>query len=103
MHKRTFLKGLAMAGMAVPLPAMAMSEWITRFNTFTAAELAVNEDFWTVIRSGYKLKPGYINLENGYYNFLPEEVLESFIGHVRMVNLEGSYYMRTVQFDNKKI
>jgi len=102
MHKRTFLKGLAMAGMSVPLPAMAMSEWITRFNTFTAAELAVNEDFWTIIRNGYKLKPGYINLENGYYNFLPEEVLESFIAHVRMVNLEGSYYMRTVQFDNKK-
>ena len=54
------------------------------------------------MRKGYKLKPDYINLENGYYNFLPEQVLEKFIGHVREVNLQGSYYMRTVQFDNKK-
>ena len=91
-----------MAGMTVPLPAMAMAEWIGRFNNFSAAVLAANEDFWSAIRSGYKLKPGYINLENGYYNFLPEEVLEGFIEHVRMVNLEGSYYMRTVQFNNKK-
>ncbi|MEP6726391.1 MAG: aminotransferase class V-fold PLP-dependent enzyme, partial [Bacteroidota bacterium] len=102
MNKRSFLKGLAMAGLATPLSGKAMSKWINRFDAFTAADLAGNEDFWAGIRNGYKLKPGYINLENGYYNFLPESILESFIGHVREVNYQGSYYMRTVQFDNKK-
>jgi len=91
-----------MAGLATPLSGEAMSKWINRFNNFTAADLAGNEDFWAGIRNGYKLKPDYINLENGYYNFLPESLLESFINHVREVNYQGSYYMRTVQFDNKK-
>lgn len=102
MNKRSFLKKLAIAGAALPIPGMAMSEWIKRFQHFTAADLATNEDFWTGIRAGYKLKTEYINLENGYYNILPETVLENFISHVRTVNREGAYYMRTVQFDNKK-
>jgi selenocysteine lyase/cysteine desulfurase len=48
------------------------------------------------------LKPDYINLENGYYNILPKEILENYIKHIREVNYQGAYYMRTVQFDNKK-
>ena len=72
MNKRTFLKGIAMAGLAAPLQTNAMAKWINRFTGFTAADLADNEEFWAGIRGGYKLKPDYINLENGYYNFLPE-------------------------------
>lgn len=102
MDKRSFLKGLALAGISAPFGGTAMAEWINKFSSQPAGQLASNEDFWTGIRNGYKLKPDYINLENGYYNFLPEEILESFIQHVREVNYQGSYYMRTVQFDNKK-
>ena len=102
MNKRTFLKGIAVAGLAAPLQGNAMAKWINKFTAFTAADLAGNEEFWSGIRAGYKLKPDYINLENGYYNFLPESILENFISHVREVNYQGSYYMRTVQFDNKK-
>lgn len=91
-----------MAGLAAPLSGKAMTKWFQQFNDSPAAELVSNEDFWAGIRSGYKLKPDYINLENGYYNFLPESLLENFISHVREVNLQGAYYMRTVQFDNKK-
>ena len=54
------------------------------------------------VRGGYRLKPDYINLENGYYNILSEETLENHIRHLREVNYEGAYYMRTVQFDNKR-
>jgi selenocysteine lyase/cysteine desulfurase len=57
-------------------------------------ELAGDEDFWASIRKGYRLKPDYVNLENGYYNFVPEQVLEKFIEYVRKVNYEGSNYMR---------
>jgi selenocysteine lyase/cysteine desulfurase len=48
------------------------------------------------------LKPDYINLENGYYNFIPQPLLEKFIGHVREVNYQGAYYMRNNAVENKK-
>ena len=103
MDKRSFLKGLALtAGFVSPLSGNAMAKWISQVSHKPAGEVAEDEDFWAGIRSGYKLKPDYINLENGYYNFLPEELLENYIRHIRAVNYEGSYYMRTVQFDNKR-
>lgn len=79
-----------------------MNEWIQPYNTLSPEEIADDENFWSVIRKGYKLKPDYINLENGYYNFLPENILEAYINNIREVNYQGPYYMRTVQGDNKK-
>ena len=102
MNKRSFIKGLALAGISAPFSGNAFAEWISKAEKKTAKELSSDDDFWNSIRGGYKLKPDYINLENGYYNILPEEILENYIKHVREVNYQGSYYMRTVQFDNKK-
>lgn len=65
-------------------------------------QLASDEDFWATIRADYKLKPDYINLENGYYCFLPQQTLNHLIDHLKEVNYQGSYYMRTVQWENKK-
>lgn len=79
-----------------------MNEWINQYEQASPAQIADDENFWSVIRSGYKLKPDYINLENGYYNFLPENILEAYIKNIREVNYQGPYYMRTVQGDNKK-
>lgn len=64
-------------------------------------EIQSNERFWNRIRSGYTLKPDYINLENGYYNIMPQEILDHQIRHLKMVNLHGSYYMRNMQWPNK--
>lgn len=47
------------------------------------------------------MKPDYINLENGYYCFLPQEALEKYFEHIREINYQGSFYMRGVQFQNK--
>jgi selenocysteine lyase/cysteine desulfurase len=102
MQKRSFIKGLAFAGLSAPFSAGALDKWIRLSDKKTAKELSSDEDFWKGIRSEYDLKPDYINLENGYYNILPKEVLENYIKHIREVNYQGSYYMRTVQFDNKK-
>jgi selenocysteine lyase/cysteine desulfurase len=102
MDKRTFLKK---AALMIPMSIgtfEALANEVRRVSHLTANEVAANEDFWATIRGGYKLKPDYINLENGYYCILPTETLENFINHVREVNYQGSYYMRTVQFDNKK-
>jgi selenocysteine lyase/cysteine desulfurase len=102
MDKRTFLKNAGMLGLGGMLSLKNLEDLVKNVSSVPSAELAGDEDFWASVRRGYKLKPDYINLENGYYNFLPEQVLEKFLRHVREVNLQGSYYMRTVQFENKK-
>jgi selenocysteine lyase/cysteine desulfurase len=103
MDKRTFLKNVGLIGFSSMLSFEGLAELVESVSAVPAEELAGDEDFWATIRRGYKLKPDFINLENGYYNFLPEQILEKYIGHVREINLQGSYYMRTVQFDNKKV
>ncbi len=79
-----------------------MEKLFAQVNHLSAAEIAENEDFWEAVRRGYQLNPDFINLENGYYCIQPKETLEKFIDHVREVNRLGAYYMRTVQFENKK-
>ncbi len=65
-------------------------------------DLEDEDEFWQRIRLDYALKPDYINLENGYYNIAPIPTIQKFHRHIEQVNYEGSYYMRTVQWDNKK-
>jgi selenocysteine lyase/cysteine desulfurase len=103
MDKRSFLKGLTLAGLSVPLSAKSLESLMRYASDKNAGELAMDEAFWDGIKGKYRLKPDYINLESGYYNILPQEVLEKYIEHIREVNFQGAYYMRTVQFDNIKL
>ena len=98
MDKRTFLKDAGLLALGGMLSFDSLAELVRSVSAVSSAELAGDEDFWALINKGYKLKSDFINLENGYYNFLPEQVLEKFIEHVREVNFQASYYMRTVQF-----
>jgi selenocysteine lyase/cysteine desulfurase len=96
MKKRSFIKSLALLGLSSP----------SIFNAKASVKSIQDLDFsapdiWDQMRAAYKLKPDYINLENGYYCFLPEETLEKYIQHLRDVNYHASSYMRTVQWDNK--
>jgi selenocysteine lyase/cysteine desulfurase len=102
MDKRTFLKSMTLAGIGGLSSLDALAKLVDDNSHRLPDELAKDEDFWAGVRKGYRLKPDYINLENGYYCFLPQETLENFINHIREVNYQGSYYMRTVQWDNKK-
>jgi selenocysteine lyase/cysteine desulfurase len=102
MNKRQFIKDVLLTTMAAPLGLAGMAQSFKQKENVPANVLAKDEDFWTGIRNQYLLKPDYINLENGYYNFLPQPLLNKFIEHIKEVNLQGSYYMRTVQFENKK-
>ena len=64
MKKRDFLKSLV--GTAASLPLMDKLEiWLDEVGHLTPYELARDETFWAKIRSSYRLKPNYINLENG--------------------------------------
>ena len=99
MDKRDFLRtaGGASLGLLLADVRALFAEAALR----PAADLARDEAFWAGVRAKYRLKPDYINLENGYYCMQPQEVLEAFIAKVREINTENSYYMRTRQQDDK--
>ena len=99
MKKRQFLRYVGSAAMAAPLFPITASAGDTHEPIPYPDK--DSEAFWERIRMDYRLKPDYINLENGYYNFVPTPILNKFMEHVREVNYEGSYYMRTVQWENK--
>ncbi len=102
MNKRQFIKQIALTSFGAPLGLAGLAKSFEKKAALSPAQLASNDSFWDEIRKQYLLKPDFINLENGYYNFLPQPLLNKFIEHIKEVNLQGSYYMRTVQFDNKK-
>ncbi|MGY6523218.1 MAG: aminotransferase class V-fold PLP-dependent enzyme [Mongoliitalea sp.] len=101
MNKRDFLKSLAITSAAGISSFEALANRLGQFHDFSSEELASNEDYWTIIRSGYKLKEDYINLENGYYCFLPEQTLNKYLEKIKEINYQGSWYFRTVQWENK--
>jgi len=86
---------------AAGLPLMGFAPDWTQAAEFDRSDLTENEDFWERVRSDYILKPDYINLESGYYNIIPQPTLKATQAKMDMVNREGSYYMRTVQWENK--
>ncbi len=102
MDKRTFLKTSSLLGIGGLTGFKGLEELMNSVANVPAEKLASDEDFWMNIRKGYKLKPDYINLENGYYCIQPQEVLDIFLKHVSDINMQGAYYMRTVQYENKK-
>lgn len=97
-NKRTFLKSLLLLS-AIPFTAKAKSLLDEIPEGITNEKF---DDFWLGIRNDYKLKPDYVNLENGYFSMMSQPVLEKYLEDVKMINTEASYYMRTVQFDKKQ-
>ena len=103
MDKRTFLKSSTLLGLGSLASFSALSQVVKQVAGHPPREVAKNEDFWETIRKAYQLKPGYINLENGYYNVMPAEVMDRYYAHIREMNLEGARYMRTRQDDDKRM
>ncbi|MCU0377291.1 MAG: aminotransferase class V-fold PLP-dependent enzyme [Bacteroidales bacterium] len=102
MKKRTFLKTSGLIGIGALLNFESFANQINSISSVPVHDLAADEDFWLTVRNGYRLNPDMVNLENGYYNFLPEQTLGRLIEHIREINYQGSYYMRTVQAERKK-
>ncbi|MEM9723531.1 MAG: aminotransferase class V-fold PLP-dependent enzyme [Bacteroidota bacterium] len=102
MDKRNFLKTLSLGALGAPMYTTAFGKALESLHDVSAEDLATDSGFWEKVRQDYKLKPDYINLESGYYNIIPTPTLDKLMEHIQMVNYEGSYYMRTVQWDNKK-
>ena len=99
MDKRRFIKSLGALSVSPLISATELSDLKP-----ISKDLPVinNEDeLWKTVRSHYTLKDEYINLESGYYNIIPNPILNHFINHVKHVNIEGSYYMRKDLNKNK--
>lgn len=100
MNKREFLKSISLAGAVTVSDLSKISKWVDDKSHLSPDLLAADEDFWAKIRSQYKLKKEYINLENGYYCFMPKQTLDKFIKQVQEVNFQGSWYMRNHRFND---
>jgi selenocysteine lyase/cysteine desulfurase len=98
MDKRRFLQATGGATLGLMFGPSLLAQYAAK----AATEVAGDEPFWAAVRGQFRLTGEYINLENGYYCFQPEPVLDAFIGNVRSVNLEASHYMRTRQADDKR-
>lgn len=101
MNKREFVRTVGRAVGGAALGFVFTPELLARMRATPPARLAEDEPFWAAVRAKFRLTSDYINLENGYYCFQPEETLEAFIAHVRAVNLAGSHYMRTRKDSDK--
>jgi len=97
MDKRHFLKKLGSAALISPFMTLPLQAEPKTAKPYPKT----NNAFWERIRADYELKTDYINLENGYYNLIPKPTMQRYMEHISMVNYEASFYMRTVQWDNK--
>jgi selenocysteine lyase/cysteine desulfurase len=97
MLKRDFLRTLG----ATTVAAMLGDKLWAEYEPMSALALAEDETFWIAMRAKYRLKPDYINLENGYYSMQSNDMLETFIANVRESNYQASYYMRTTMVADK--
>ena len=103
MDKRTFLKTAGLVGLTAPLAFSHLRSAVAAVDGKDPWQVAGDEEFWRAVRGDYSIKPDYINLENGYYCFMPQETLEHQIQHMRRVNYEGSYYMRNSRQRHKRL
>lgn len=101
MNKRSFLKTLALTGFSSAATMDLLAENLLSYKDWPLEAITQEEDYWKKIRKGYLLRPDYINLENGYYCFTPQEILNGYINHIKEINYQGSWYFRTVQWENK--
>lgn len=98
MDKRTFLKSIGLTGLLLPF---ALEQLLAANSHKSALHLSADDDFWLELRSQYKLKADYINLENGYFNFMPKPILDAYVKQLLQLNVEASYYKRTKMADDK--
>ena len=85
MNKRDFMKGGAATSIGLLASGLARS----------AAQLAPDEAFWGELRRHYRTDNRFINLENGFYCFQPDTILDALLVNIRAINGEASHYMRT--------
>jgi len=101
LSKRQFLKSLI--GTAALSTWTGLDEALASAATTPALVMAQQEDFWATIRAAYPVTTEFIQLENGYYSLTARPVMDKYLKHIQAVNSVSSYYMRTRQYDDKRV
>ena len=102
MNKRDFIKALGVMTLSTPFLSYKGFDQSADIDYSQRKRLS-EENFWKSIRKDYLLKKDYVNLENGYYCFIPQPTLNKYLEHVKRINFEGSYYMRNqLDLDKRK-
>ena len=88
--RRTFMKGLAGAGVALPIMRENAFGQIFKANTIAgdrpALAVAEDEQYWALIQRAFDCDRTMINLNNGGISPTPSHVLEQLIRDQRFVN-----------------
>tara|TARA_B100000405_G_scaffold228845_1_gene163499 strand:- start:1907 stop:3169 length:1263 start_codon:yes stop_codon:yes gene_type:complete len=102
LNKRDFIKALGVMTLSTPFLSYKGFDQSADIDYSQRKRLS-EENFWKSIRKDYLLKKDYVNLENGYYCFIPQPTLNKYLEHVKRINFEGSYYMRNqLDLDKRK-
>ena len=94
-NRRGFVLGLAAATAAATAPnAHAQSPALT-LPALNSAGVATDSSYWDAVRKLYAVSPSIVNLENGYWGIMAEQVRLDYLAKTDMVNRESSFYART--------
>ena len=64
-----------------------------KYEQLSAAQLAREEDYWSIIQQAYTVNPSIINLNNGGVSPSPKIVQEAVERYNKLANEGPSYYM----------
>ncbi|GAB3890548.1 aminotransferase class V-fold PLP-dependent enzyme [Spirosoma agri] len=103
LSKRQFLKSVVGATSLATVNGPNLTELLASVAHVPATTLAQQEEFWGQIRTAFPVTTEFIQLENGYYSLAAKPVLDKYLQHIQQVNAVSSYYMRTRQFDDKRV
>ncbi|WP_030453570.1 aminotransferase class V-fold PLP-dependent enzyme [Herbidospora cretacea] len=88
LSRRAMLTGLPLSLMARPATALAAPAG-------PPGQLAHDEAFWRSVAAAFRVDPGFVNLENGYFGSMPEPVRLAYHAHSDRLNAENSRLLRT--------
>lgn len=84
--RRNFLSTIGAAGGALALPPTLRVGASDIFDSRYSNTLVASDDkFWTMVRTGFDLPLGVINLDNGYCNPLSRETMDDLVSRVRYI------------------
>ena len=99
-NRRNFVKQLGLMAGAFSANSLFNQAHAAEFehinlakSSFSAKELATDEDYWSVIQQAYTTSPALINLNNGGVSPSPRIVQEAVERFNKMTNEGPSYYM----------
>ncbi len=100
LARRRYLQGLgALAGAALPTLGQAagpapQADALSLPALRPGVEPASDQRYWDAVAAQYRLAPGPVNLENGFYGIMAQPVLAQYQRNVAYLNEHNSIYLR---------